>query len=90
MPLSEGGNWACPFPPEADAEQIDYARVGVVVTVGPDGLAKSVTVTTDPGHGFGAAARRCAQGQRYQPGLDSTGKPVTRTTPPFTVVFRRM
>jgi periplasmic protein TonB len=87
MPLST--DWNCQFPAQADTDQIDFARVMVVVTVGPDGRAKSVVVASDPGHGFGAAAQRCAMGQQYSVALDSAGKPVTRTTPPFSVRFTR-
>jgi protein TonB len=89
MPTSRGGNWSCPFPAQADVDQVDYALVTIVVTVGPDGRARSAVVSRDPGHGFGPAAQRCAMQQRYEPGLDSSGKPVTRTTPPFTVRFTR-
>ena len=83
------GDWPCAFPPEADAEQIHFARVRIVVTVGARGRAESVVVQSDPGHGFAAAARRCALRQRYEVGLDRWGKPVTRTTPPITVTFTR-
>ena len=80
---------SCGFPADADMEQIDYARVTLVVTVGTDGRAKSVVVQNDPGYGFGALARRCALRRRYQVGLDRAGNPVTRTTAPFTVTFTR-
>ena len=89
LPAARGGEWNCPFPAQADVDQVDYARVVIVVTVGTEGRAKSVVVQSDPGHGFGTAARRCALGQRYDVGLDRFGKPATRTTPPFTVTFRR-
>ena len=79
----------CGFPPEADVEQINFARVRVVVTVGPDGRAKSVAIQSDPGHGFGERARRCAIRRTYKPGLDRSGKPVTRTTPPIWIRFER-
>jgi protein TonB len=82
-------NWNCGFPPEADVAQINFARVRVVVTVGPDGRAKAVAVQNDPGHGFGEWARRCAMRNRYAVGLDRWGKPATRTTPPFWVTFTR-
>jgi len=83
-------SWAdCGFPPEADVEQINFARVRVVVTVGPDGRAKSVAVQNDPGHGFGARARVCAMRKTFEPGLDRWGKPVTRTTPPIWIKFER-
>jgi protein TonB len=71
--LSGSATWNCPFPPEADAEQIDQAVVGVQVTVLPDGSAKSASVVSDPGHGFGRMAKQCALARRYQPALDRSG-----------------
>ena len=87
--LLGGTSWDCPFPPEADAEQIDQAVVTIVVAVKPDGSPQSVNVLSDPGHGFGRAARVCALSRRYQPGLDRTGAPMTVTTPPIRVRFTR-
>lgn len=85
-----GGSWSnCPFPPEADAEQIDEAMASVVVTVRPDGTPLSVRVVSDPGHGFGRQARTCALGKRYTPGLDRDGNPTTSTTIPINVRFSR-
>src|SRR5262249_646709 len=81
--------WDCPFPPEADAERIDFQRVQVVVTVRPDGSAQAVKVLGDPGHGFGRAARDCAMRQRYSPGLDVEGRPVLASMPPIYVRFTR-
>ena len=82
-------SWQCPFPPESDLEGINHAVVQLIVTVNPDGTAKSATVLKDPGYGFGQAARRCAFKWPYIPGLDSSGKPVAKTTGAFTVTFRR-
>ena len=82
-------NWNCGFPAEADMEQINSAVVRIVVTVSPEGRAKSVQVMQDPGYGFGALARQCALRMRFNPGYDALGKPVTKTTPPFTVRFNR-
>ena len=70
-------------------EQINSAVVRIVVTVSPDGRAKSVQVVKDPGYGFGALARQCAFRMRYNPGFDTAGNAVTKTTPPFTVRFNR-
>jgi protein TonB len=78
--LLGSSSWNCPFPPEADAEQIDRAIVGVQVTVSPDGGALSVSVVSEPGHGFGRAARACALARRYQPAADRSGAPVTSTS----------
>lgn len=88
--VSSGSNWSsCPFPPEADADQIDYAVVTLVVTVRPDGSAQSVRVTQDPGHGFGRSARMCALGQRYVTALDRGGNATAGTTAPIRVIFTR-
>jgi periplasmic protein TonB len=79
----------CGFPAEADVEQIDFMRVTVVVTVGTDGRAQSVTLLKDPGYGFGNQARQCALRKSYNVGFNADGKPVVTTTPPFIVTFRR-
>jgi protein TonB len=87
--LPPGGKWQCAFPPEADTDQIDYQIVPILVTVRADGTAQSVKVISDPGHGFGRAARECALKQRYTPALDRQGHPVAATTPPINVKFTR-
>ncbi len=84
-----GRSWSCPFPPEADIEQIDRATAVLVVTVAPDGRPVSVRVLSDPGYGFGRQARQCALGRRYRPALDRDGRPIQATTPPINVRFRR-
>lgn len=81
--------WDCPFPPEADAEQIDQAVVSIIVTVRTDGTPQSVKVVSDPGTGFGRAARLCALARRYTPALDRTGTPMVSATPPIRVRFTR-
>jgi periplasmic protein TonB len=87
--LPPGRNWQCAFPPEADTDQIDFQIVPILVTVGPDGSAKSVKIISDPGHGFGRAARECALRQRFTPALDRQGRAVAGTTPPINVKFTR-
>jgi protein TonB len=82
-------SWNCPFPPEADAEGKDNAVATIVVTVRPDGTPQSVSVLADPGAGFGRAARMCALGKRFQPGLDKDGNATTAQTPPIRVRFAR-
>jgi periplasmic protein TonB len=85
-----GGSWSsCDFPPEADQDQVDYAVVVIVVTVRADGSAMSVKVTSDPGHGFGRAARMCALSKRYTAATDHDGNAVVGTTPPIHVTFTR-
>jgi protein TonB len=85
-----GGSWnSCDFPSEADQDQVDYAVVIIVVTVRPDGSALSVKVMSDPGHGFGRAARMCALSKKYTAALDREGNPTVGTTPPIHVTFTR-
>ncbi|MBX3227651.1 MAG: energy transducer TonB [Labilithrix sp.] len=79
----------CPFPGEADAEQIDSMKVLIKVDVKPDGSPSNVTVVEDPGHGFGREARKCAMRKKYSPGLDADGNPIASTTKPFRVRFER-
>ena len=86
---SGGTNWSCPFPPEADADQIDEMRVTLLVTVRADGSPLSVNVVNDPGHGFGRAARMCALTRKFAPTLDRTGQAIVGTTAPFIVRFTR-
>jgi protein TonB len=89
--LSGNNDWgsSCPFPAEADVDQIDRAVVTLIVTVRVDGTPQSVQVVRDPGHGFGRAARLCALSHRFSPGLDKSGAPTVATTPPFNVRFTR-
>ena len=79
----------CPFPGEADAEQIDHAFVMIQVKVKPDGSPETVSVLQDPGHGFGREARKCAMRKKYSQGLDPDGNAIGGTTKPFRVRFER-
>jgi protein TonB len=81
--------WNCPFPAEADTDEINDAVVTIVVTVRPDGTPAAVSVASDPGHGFARQARICALSKKYQPGLDKLGSPTTSSTPPLKVRFTR-
>jgi len=83
------GAWSCSHLFPSDPGVPNFATVMIVVTVRADGSPRSIQVTSDPGHGFGAAARTCALGQRYVPALDRQGKPITSVTPPITVRFSR-
>jgi periplasmic protein TonB len=74
--LVGGLAWNCPFPSQADAEGIDRAVVTIHVLVGANAQVRTVGVVRDPGHGFGAAARRCALARRWQPALDRDGRPI--------------
>jgi hypothetical protein len=81
--LGPGGEWDCDFPPGNTSR----ARVRMIVTVRPDGSAESVEIVSDPGHGFGAAARECALKQRFLPASDPDGNPVRGATPAFNVLY---
>jgi len=87
--LSGSSDWDCPFPPEADVDQIDLQKVPIVVTVRADGTPESVRVVSDPGHGFGRAARQCAMRQRFEPARNREGHPVAGVLPNINVRFTR-
>lgn len=83
-----GTSWNdCGFPAEAQLDGVEFGKVTLVVTVGTDGRAKSVSVLADPGSGFGSHARQCAMRRTFRPALDKAGQAVVSTTPPFTVKF---
>jgi protein TonB len=81
-------NWDCPFPAEAELEQINYQQVRVAVTVSAQGKALEVKVIGDTSFGFGRAAQRCALSKTFIPALDRGGNPIT-TTAPIVVTFVR-
>jgi protein TonB len=81
--------WNCPWPAEADAEQVNEQTVVLQASVGADGHADRVEVYSDPGFGFGAAARLCALRARFEPAHDMAGHPTTAQSPPIRVHFYR-
>ena len=87
--LRGSSEWKCPWPSEADAEQIDDAYVTVQVAVGADGHAKTVTLLNDPGHGFGREARLCAMRETYTTALDKDGTAIPGQTKAFRIHFER-
>jgi periplasmic protein TonB len=87
--LSGASEWKCPWPSEADAEQIDEAYVSVQVTTKSDGTAEKVTVLSDPGHGFAREARQCAMRERYNSALDHDGNAIGGVTKAFRIHFER-
>ena len=81
-------NWQdCGFPAEAQLDGVEFGVVQLVVNVGSDGRAKSVTILKDPGSGFGNHARQCAMRRAFNPALDKNGQPIASSTPPITVKF---
>jgi periplasmic protein TonB len=84
-----GSDWNCPFPPEADADQIDDTYVTLQADVRADGTPAAVHLVADPGSGFGREAVRCAASKRFLPALDHDGNPIAAPTKPFRVHFQR-
>jgi protein TonB len=80
--------WKCPWPAEAETEQLDEAKVRVRISVGADGRATRVDVLSDPGHGFGREARQCAMREKYTPAMDAYGMPIAATKE-INVTFER-
>ncbi|MBK6848409.1 MAG: ferric siderophore ABC transporter substrate-binding protein [Proteobacteria bacterium] len=81
--------WVCPWPVEAEALAVDEELVLVQVRVAADGRAEQVTLLSDPGRGFGEAARTCALGTRFLPALDAAGRPLRSLSAPIRVRFLR-
>ncbi len=84
-----GRNWDCPWPDDARAIRAVAQEVLLRAVVRPDGTAVSVEILSEPGNGFGEAARRCAQAARFEPALDAAGEPVLASSPPIRVRFTR-
>ena len=82
-------NWSCPWPREADAEQIDQQTVVIRVMVTADGKVESARVLSDPGLGFGAAATACARRTGFAPARDPEGRAIRAASPPIRVTFTR-
>jgi protein TonB len=53
--------------------------VTIRVRVASTGVAESVEVIADPGHGFGREAWRCAMTKRWSPAFDRAGNPTEGT-----------
>lgn len=85
----ESEKWSCPWPREADAEQIDEQTVVLRVVVDASGTAERATVLADPGHGFGAAAVACALRTRFVPARARSGEAARSLSPPIRVRFTR-
>jgi protein TonB len=81
--------WNCPWPAEADAEQVNEQTVVLRATVRADGRADHVDVISDPGFGFGAAARLCTLRTRFEPARDAAGQHIPAQSPPIRVHFYR-
>jgi protein TonB len=83
-----GTSWNdCGFPAEAQLDGVELGIVTLAVTVNPDGRAKSVTILSDPGSGFGNHAKQCAMRRAFQPALDKSGHAIVSSTGPIRVRF---
>ena len=83
------GEWQCPWPKEADEEQIDEQVVTLRVKVRDDGTVEEAWLLQDPGRGFGQAALSCARRTRFNPARDREGNPIRSLSPPIRVHFTR-
>jgi protein TonB len=81
--------WNCPWPADADAQQVNEQTVVLRAAVGVDGHVEHVDVLSDPGFGFGAAARTCALRTRFEPARAPAGEPIAAVSPPIRVHFFR-
>ena len=70
---------SAPFPPEADQENIDSAKVTLRVTIRPDGTVEKVQGVRESSAGFGRAAATFARSQKFEPALDDDGNPIGAT-----------
>jgi protein TonB len=87
--LAGSKDWKCDFPPEADVDQIDQAFVVVQVATRTDGSPDHVSILSDPGHGFGRAARICAMKEHYDSALDREGNAIAGSTKSIRIRFER-
>ena len=81
--------WSCPWPSEAEGIEIVQEVVVLRVSVRSDGTADAVKILSDPGTGFGAAARACALRTHFRPALDDGGAAMAAWSPPIRVRFVR-
>jgi protein TonB len=85
----EERSWVCPWPHEAETQQIDEQTVVIKVVVAPDGMVERAIVLSDPGHGFGPAAIACALRTRFIAARDRDGRSIRSESPPVLVRFTR-
>lgn len=69
----------CPFPPEADVDQVDEAYVTVSMDVAADGLAHNIRILSESSPGFGKRVLEFAPKQHFMPALDHGGAPMATT-----------
>jgi protein TonB len=82
-------DWRCPWPEDAEYEDFDQQIVSIRVVVAEDGRVEKADIVTDPGFGFGKAARDCARRVRFNPAKDTQGRAIKAMSPPINVRFVR-
>ena len=82
-------DWSCPWPRDAEEDELDEQVVVLRVLVRADGTAESAMLASDPGHGFGRAALACALSTRFSPARDRRGQAIAALSPPIRVRFIR-
>lgn len=85
----EDPDWRCPWPREAEADEIAQQIAIVRVVVRADGSVESAAILSDPGHGFGETAVACAMQTRFAPARDRQGRAIRSQSPPIRVRFTR-
>ncbi|MFB6265117.1 MAG: energy transducer TonB [Bradymonadaceae bacterium] len=81
--------WDCPWPEEARDLSVDEQVVVLRAQVRADGTPTDVTIVSDPGFGFGEAARECAQSHTFEPARGPDGEPRPARSPPIRIRFTR-
>lgn len=82
-------DWSCPWPREADSADINEQVVLLRVAVQADGAVQAAKILSDPGFGFGQAARACALRTHFEPAQDDAGNSIFAWSPPIRVRFIR-
>ncbi len=82
-------DWRCPWPEDAEYEDFDQQVVSIRVVVAEDGRVEKADIVSDPGYGFGKAARDCAKRVRFNPAKDTEGRANKAISPPINVRFVR-
>jgi len=77
--VAGGLDWSCPFPPEADLAGVDDGVATLKIAVDSGGRVRRIAVLSDPGLGFGRAAKRCALARSYRPAMDRVGRSIPGT-----------
>lgn len=83
------GQWQCPWPAAALAQDLYEQFVILRAWVRADGSVERASVISDPGYGFGPAAIACALHTRFNPARNARGEALRALSPPIRVRFTR-